>query len=236
MYSWCADLHRPVIFDIGAHTGFVATQLAQALRSQTPAIFCFEPIPSTFSKLQLSVERLQLEDLITPLPCALSDNCGLLHIRYDEWDSMLAQVVVNGIADRLERVIYSCALTIDDVAASTNLAPALVKIDVEGYEPHVFRGAAKVLSSEAAPGVLFELNPSRLRELGLSVDDLSKYLPHYSYYYVSSWRDRTCDRFGERINSLRDISSDCDIFAVPNTQQAQNRWERTVSALNQCLT
>ncbi len=65
-----------VIFDIGAHCEFIATQLAQALEDQQPTIYSFELVPPTFSDLVSSIHELGLKHVISPIPQALSDQAG----------------------------------------------------------------------------------------------------------------------------------------------------------------
>ena len=50
-------------------------------------------------------------------------------------------------------------VTLDSVVESIGCKPALLKIDVEGYEAHVLRGARVLLESPNAPVICFELNP-----------------------------------------------------------------------------
>ncbi len=49
---------------------------------------------------------------------------------------------------------------------------SLLKIDVEGHELEVFRGAAHLLGSELAPLVAFEVSPANLRDRGLRPGDV----------------------------------------------------------------
>jgi hypothetical protein len=60
MAGWCREIEEPVIFDVGANNGFIATQLAQLLHDRSPKIYAFEPVPSTFAQLALSIEQLGL--------------------------------------------------------------------------------------------------------------------------------------------------------------------------------
>src|SRR5437879_1510308 len=45
MAAWCRQMENPLIFDVGGHVGFIATQLAQLLNDKKPQIYSFEPVP-----------------------------------------------------------------------------------------------------------------------------------------------------------------------------------------------
>ena len=92
MAAWCRQFVQPVILDVGANVGFIATQLAQILRPQSPRVFSFEPVPFTFQRLLASVRLLGLEDFVYPVCGALSDVAALRHITYSKWNTMFAQV------------------------------------------------------------------------------------------------------------------------------------------------
>src|SRR6516165_6555248 len=60
----------------------------------------------------------------------------------------------------------------------------LVKIDAEGSEPAVLRGAAQLLASSEPPVILFEFNPITLAECGENIDTLAASLTGHILYYV----------------------------------------------------
>src|SRR4051812_19213442 len=92
MAAWCRELDSPVIFDVGANNGFVATQVAQMLHAVKPTICAFEPVPSTFKQLDHSVRKLGLEQVVIPLCCAVSDAIDVVGVYYDPCQSLFAQV------------------------------------------------------------------------------------------------------------------------------------------------
>jgi FkbM family methyltransferase len=71
--------------------------------------------------------------------------------------------------------------TIDALAAEHSLdRVALIKIDVEGWEPAVLRGAASVLRT-SRPALIFEYDPAYMERSGESGDDLVAWLRDVGY-------------------------------------------------------
>ena len=159
MAAWCTTQENPLVFDIGANTGFVATQLGQRLGGLDYQIFAFEPVWSTFQKLRLSIGKLHLESRIHPICCALSDCAGISSVAFNDRESLFAQIRQDAQNPRAGQNLTWCSLlTVDSVLETLKMKPSLLKIDVEGYEAHVLRGARKLLLGPDLPAICFELN------------------------------------------------------------------------------
>jgi len=71
--------------------------------------------------------------------------------------------------------------TIDALAAEHSLdRVALIKIDVEGWEPAVLRGAANVLRT-SRPALIFEYDPAYVERSGTNADELTAWLRTFGY-------------------------------------------------------
>jgi FkbM family methyltransferase len=228
MAAWCHEMEAPVIFDVGANNGFIATQLAQLLRENSPRIFAFEPVPSTFAQLNTAIEQLDLRSVVAPVCCAISDSPGVCAISYNPRESLFAQIRSDGANPRVgSETTFAVTVTIDEVVNSLTVRPSLLKVDVEGFEPRVLRGAAALLSSSEAPAVCFEYNPLTLSELNNSPDEIRQSLPNYRFYYIDDFEGQR-KPFGEEIRNLGEISWVCNVFAVP-TNERHERWSNTRS-------
>jgi FkbM family methyltransferase len=224
MAAWCDQFERPVVFDVGGNVGFVATQTALLLMDKSPSVYSFEPVPFTFRRLVDSVQRLELEDYVHPICTAMSAAPGLTQISYFEANTMLAQVFKDEPNKRVgDKVAFSSVLTIDQTAAAMNALPCLIKVDVEGHEVEVFKGAKLTLSQPEAPGICFELNPLTLSESFTTVVELVQLFRGYQFFYVNDFEGQRME-FGETITCIDDIDWVCNIFAVPTTETALNRW------------
>jgi len=234
MATWCEQFEAPIIVDVGGNCGFVATQIALLLQNKHPLVFSFEPVPYTFQRLIHSVNSLKLEEYVLPVCMALSNAAGLARISYFESNTMLAQVFERQPNERVgDRVALAGVLTLDEVAGTTGM-PTLIKIDVEGHEAKVLEGAKNILSSEAAPAICFELNPITLLESDTSVSKLISLFVNYEFFYIDDFEGQRM-RFGEKLCDIQKIDWVCNVFAVPSTGLAQERWRTTVAKAKEVL-
>jgi FkbM family methyltransferase len=222
--GWLQGEDSPVVCDIGANDGFVSTHLAQMLAHRTPTIYAFEPVPTTFAKLVQSVQRLGLNDTVRPIPATVVDNPGPICISYSERNSLVAQVSQRVLHSRAgDKLVQAKGITLDGFCTSVGVHPALVKIDVEGSEVAVLRGAQGLLSRADRPAVLFEYNPIALSECGASVHALLHLLAGYQLHYVDDLRGQEIP-FGSPVQDVEKIDWICNLFAVPRSKHSARKW------------
>jgi len=233
MASWCRDIENPVIFDVGANNGFIATQLAQLLRDRHPRIFAFEPVPPTFAQLQLSIDQLDLKKAILPIACAISDSPGICSISYDPRQSIFAQIGNGKLNPRVgSHSSLAVTITLDEVVDSLAVKPSLIKLDVEGFEPRVLRGAQKLIASDEPPAVCFEWNPLTMSEAKTSSDDLLRALAHYRFYYINDFEGQKRP-FGQFLPSLVGIDWVCNVFALHAREANEAQWTATIGRIKE---
>jgi FkbM family methyltransferase len=148
------DRHR------GEREGFFACHLAQMI-GRRGKIYAFEPVPEIFAKLAYSVSRLGLTAWVKPIPAAVLDSSGLVQLSWPDRNSLEAQVTprLNRRADH--RLTWADAIPLDTFCALVGSRPSLVKIDAEGSEPAVLRGAAHLLASSEPQRSSLSLTQSR---------------------------------------------------------------------------
>jgi FkbM family methyltransferase len=178
-------LYRPgVIVDVGAHDGRLTLPLAELPHSRVVA---FEPLPSAFVRLQQAVLAAcggVIPSHITLRHEALADRSGTTTISVpringvlqEEWAAICKDYAALRAADpRIEAIeTWSVPLLrLDDAGLSDVSA---IKIDVEGAELEVLRGAWETLQN-CRPCLSIEIEerhrrgsttavPALLRELG----------------------------------------------------------------------
>lgn len=222
--EWCRNFPDPIIFDVGAHMGYMSTQIAQRL-NQECKIFAFEPTLNTFRILCDSIDKLGLNRQVIPICAALDKESGFVSIELseNERDSMLNRI--SKIND-LKQNNITVSTTIDMFAEKFNLIPNVIKIDVEGYELNVLNGSKSILMQQNKPAILIEVNPDTLKNFNLSVNDLYEALDGYRFYYVDDYLGQKIPIAQEIIN-FEALKWVCNIFCVPDNTQSLNQWKNT---------
>lgn len=148
--------------DIGAHVGQF-TLLAARAAGSSGTIVAFEPQPLIRERLQRNIEANAFTN-IAVVPCALSDHKrrGAFHVTENETNSGLASLCSQPATCSLTHLEVEVD-TLDHVLATRHISGAdVIKIDVEGHEADVLRGASQLLE-QYRPAVLFEANDASPR-------------------------------------------------------------------------
>ncbi len=158
----CRELGIPrrgdVVYDVGAHHGVYSSWFAQRVGSGG-AVIAFEPAREAFEVIGRNA-RLNGLDNVRPIHAVVGDRPG--PVAFDDASLSVAAGAVAQATDVAE-------LTLDDFDGP---APDMLKIDVEGYEGRVLRGAARLLE-ERTPHLLLELHPAFLaHRYGETVDEV----------------------------------------------------------------
>lgn len=148
-----------VFYDIGAHHGYFSLFGSELVREQG-GVFSFEPAPANVSHLRGVVDLNGLTN-VTLVPRAVSDSDGTADLflgdgRNDYRPSLFPWKGDDHVAVE--------TITLDRFIES-NPAPAVIKIDVEGAEFHVLKGADRLLSGTAPPVVILEIHGAEVRAL-----------------------------------------------------------------------
>lgn len=136
--------------DVGANVGVYAL-LAASIVGSTGAVHAFEPLQSTFDRLAENVAINRL-DQVRCYRVALSDTSGVVHLT-EPGDDSLVGIASSGMKHGTDEV--ACA-TLDSVFAGNSIA--MMKIDVEGAEPLVLRGARGHLQAANPPVMQIEMD------------------------------------------------------------------------------
>lgn len=153
-------LLRPgmTFIDVGANVGLFTLTAGQKLRGQPAPIFAFEPSSATFAVLEKNLLLNRLTG-VRAIRAALSDKTG-------EAELFINAAFKDGL-NSLHDPSHSDAevvgrefvrtITLDDFIARESIAQVdVMKVDVEGAELLVFRGAQQLLARPDAPLILYE--------------------------------------------------------------------------------
>jgi FkbM family methyltransferase len=136
--------------DVGANVGAYCV-LASGVRGAKSV--AMEPVATTIKALRLNIATNELGGLVDILEIGVGAERGELDFSTDE--DMSNHVVQGGNGCRVP------ILPLDEVFAART--PILLKIDVEGFETNVIKGAQRLLKDTALKAVLMEMNGSGRR-------------------------------------------------------------------------
>ena len=169
-----------VFIDVGANIG-IYTLVASKLVGEAGRVIAFEPSAQSFPLLLQNIELNSLKN-VRAFRLALADRirkAWLYHPGVPECNSLAKD---SSSEDEAEEVTVE---TLDDMVKRASISRVdVIKIDVEGAEELVLRGAANVLSS-MRPAVIFEVNPSYAALFGLSAQGSSKLLEGLGYEFLT---------------------------------------------------
>ncbi len=181
-------LVRPSSFvlDIGANIGAHTLRLAQFVGPQGH-VMAFEPTGFAFRKLQRNLElNPALASRVDARQCFLTaaDDINVPGDIYSSWPLAPEPNLHAKHLGRAMRTEAATARSLDSILSERpDRKVDLVKLDVDGFECDVLRGAAGMLR-DARPVFVMELAPYVLEERGSSLDELlSFFLPNgYAFY------------------------------------------------------
>jgi len=152
--------------DVGAHVGMYAVRGAVELRGRGH-VLAFEPNPNARAQL---VENLALNGCNNAIvvPAAATAGAGRAELHVPASDDPSFSSLEGGRFAEGESLAVD-TVTLDDVVPEHGLRPAVVKIDVEGGELDVLRGAVRVIA-DARPVLLVEVSEGTGRDVERLLD------------------------------------------------------------------
>jgi FkbM family methyltransferase len=158
-----------VVYDLGANVGFY-TLLAARLAGPTARVVAFEPVPRNLGYLRRHIALNQCEN-VTVVAAAVSDRSGTARFRDGPAHTVGTLARDGGGYDGGGYDGGGYDVEVVALDAYPGPAPRVIKIDVEGAEADVLRGASRLLQ-EVRPIVLLSTHSTALRRecLGLLRD------------------------------------------------------------------
>lgn len=177
-----------VLYDIGANIGVYA--LIAAKIAPEAAIVAFEPAYATFAELCENVRLNGAMSAVTPLPVVLGETTRVGSLAYRDTAAGAADHTLDqGSGSYVQPVLVHA---LDDLVARYGLAaPTLVKLDVDGAEAEVLRGARDVLRSPQLRSLVVEVENA-------NTDDVQRELAEAGFRLER----RIDDRYGKLLPGI----------------------------------
>jgi FkbM family methyltransferase len=163
------------LVDVGANLGLVTVMLGK--RFPARRVHAFEPNRTTYEALMENVALNGLTNVVAQR-CAVAAEEGEVLFRSDPIARGTTSIA-RGDGEGVERVR---SRSLDSYAEEQGIeAIALLKVDVEGYETLVFRGARELLGSGRVGLVYYEVCPAVTRAAGFEAGEPTRILQGHGY-------------------------------------------------------
>ena len=156
------------VLDVGANVGAYTLLFGQWVGA-AGRVLAFEPQPEIYDGLAAHVQLNALGRVVSPIMAAVSDRAATadLIVSGTAGESRLA-----GAGEAGSATLPTTLVTLDDVCAQRQLRPDVIKIDVEGWELAVLRGARRLLARCPEVALFVEMHPSIWPLIGVSQADV----------------------------------------------------------------
>lgn len=196
MYNWVVDWEEfqliehyieknDVLFDIGTNMGFYTVWMSRFIEEHGK-IHCFEPDKQNYSRLNTNIALNQIGSITKTNRYAVSDSDGWLKFTKGRDGE-----------NHISNIALDCEVEVQSITLDTYLENhgikhiAYMKIDVEGFELHVFKGAKGLLENKKVDIIQLEIN-QQLNNAGTKLNDLLFFLENYGYNLYSYETVRRC--------------------------------------------
>ena len=213
-----------VFLDVGANFGYYGLSVAKMY--ETARIYCFEPGPTAFECLTTNIRRNRLENVEAIQAAVLDDECDV-RITTDTFGG-------DHLIETSGRPYHEVqGFTLDGYADRTGLSRVdYVKIDVEGAELKVLRGAEQVIR-RFSPIIQIETTDDFAERFGARSRDVFTFLTDLGLDYVFLNRvdqDAGCGRFQPGSgNPEADLQIATEFFFFPSNRPPTTGFDSAYS-------
>lgn len=168
--------------DVGANNGFFTVMMSQCV-GKTGRVYAYEPHPETFKVL---TEHTRINDCKNTVLAELvvSDRHGEVDFYLNSDMASSSALIDPGLVpDNVVSREHPRKTRIPSVLLTNceGKPIKLVKIDTEGAEHLVLKGAEQLLMTQHPPFIIVELNPFGLKHTGSSIAALRQYMLKFGY-------------------------------------------------------
>jgi len=209
-------LQNTVAVDVGANLGMHTLVLSDCVMRGT--VFSFEPRRSVYARL---IDNLNVNGITNVVASdkALGDSVGESRLHSEQNDFNIGKARMGDQGNQVVDVT-----TLDHALQDPPSTVSLIKIDTEGCELQVLRGAASVMA-EHRPVIVCEFSP-----LTYSLGQLKGLIPYPAHYFRIPYNRH------EKLEPMQDGSDHpCDILILPEEKLTKEVWDKLDPSCNSRL-
>jgi FkbM family methyltransferase len=187
-----------VIIEVGAHHGFTTILLSKWV-SKKGSVIAFECSPHNTSILLKNIELNDIHN-VDVISKAVSSEDGYARISGGSNTSIVHKTWNT-----------SCKVKMTKLDNYYYLKPTFLKIDAEGYEIEILKGASKIM--ETKPKLAIEVHITELKSLGRSPKDLLDLIDSKSYKIYLQPNGKTAPYLYD--NRSIEMNKQVHLYAIP---------------------
>jgi FkbM family methyltransferase len=169
---------RDCVLDVGGHIGLVTLPAASVLGNHGKVI-AFEPASANNRLLKYHIEINGLENVQVCDQLVGANEISEVDFYEQDTDSGLNSIAQMSDDGRFTKSTRT-QTTLDAFCATHGLAPDVIKIDVEGAEIGVLRGAYEIIRA-SQPLIFLSVHPKHIGQLGGSTTEILQILDELGY-------------------------------------------------------
>lgn len=175
VWNWLKQRTVPgsIILDVGAQFGLYSMLAARHIGADG-RVFAFEPSPETVAVLRRHLTNNGMNGRVEIVQAAVGPEEGevTFYMAGTHPSNTLAPTTVDPV--KLTPVKVK-AITVDGFCRQRQLKPTILKIDVEGWELQVLRGATEVVQDPALT-ICVEMHPYAWESAGYTAADFTSFV------------------------------------------------------------
>lgn len=168
-----------VFVDVGANIGMHAIAAGRAV-GPGGKVIAFEPYAPTVRLLEQSLFLNGLSELVELHPVAVADRTGVQSLHLGRTSGHHSLYPLD--SERGDALVDVPVVRLDDIVAP-DIYVKLIKIDVEGAEGAVVRGAERLLTTRQAEGLIVEFGYSHLIRVGIDPEEWLRMFEQFGFEF-----------------------------------------------------
>ncbi len=196
-----------ICYDIGANIGLWSIKLSEVV-GDAGRVYAFEPFSKSIELLRENLAMSGCQNIeVVPVGLGDKDSICKIYVPADPGRAALSPESLDDTAEDIE------IKRLDDIWEAQGCPKVgFCKIDVEGSEPFIIEGGAKVFS-QVRPVVCCEINPFKLYKMGKTPQDIFQKFSSWNYQgFIWSLDKQDFVKFKD----VETIKGDLDVVFIPN--------------------